>query len=60
MNVLEHISFAVGIIAIAIIIWGVFLGLFKLLKNEFYRFRSKDTKTITLHKMRHTISSYLL
>jgi len=60
MNVLEYISFAVGIIAIAIIIWGVILGFFELLKNEFYRFRSKDTKTIALHRIRHTVGSYLL
>jgi len=45
MNVLEYMSFAIGIIAIAVIIWSVFLGLFELLKNEFYRFRPKDTKT---------------
>ena len=60
MDILEYISLAVGIIAIAIIVWGVILGLFGFLKNEFYRFRSKDTTIITLHKIRHTVGSYLL
>jgi len=60
MIILEHISFAVGIIAIVIIVWGVILGFFEILKNEFYRFRSKDTKIITLHHIRHTVGSYLL
>lgn len=60
MDILEYISLAVGIIAIAIIVWGVILGLFGFLKNEFYRFRLKDTKIITLHKIRHTVGSYLL
>ncbi len=60
MNILENISLAIGMIAIVIIVWGVILGLFEFLKNEFYRFRSKDTKIITLHKIRHTVGSYLL
>ena len=60
MNILENISFTVGIIAIVIIVWGVILGFFAVLKNEFYRFRSKDTKTITPHHIRHMVGSYLL
>ena len=60
MIILEYISFAVGIIAIAIIVWGVILGFFAVSKNEFYRFRSKDTNIITLHHIRHTVGSYLL
>ena len=60
MNVLEYTSFAIGIIAIAIIVWGVILGFFEVLKNEFYRFRSKDAKIITLHQIRRTVGSYLL
>ena len=60
MNILEYISLAVGLIAIAIIVWGVILGFLELLKNEFHRFRAKDTHIITLHKIRHTVGSYLL
>ncbi len=60
MDILEYISLAVGIVAIAIIVWGVMLGLFEFLKNEFYRFRLKDTTITTLHKIRHTVGSYLL
>ena len=60
MNILEYISLAVGIIAIAIIIWGVILGFLEILKNELHRFRLKDTKIITLHHIRHTVGSYLL
>ena len=60
MNVLEHISFAVGIIAVAIIVWGVILGLIETLKNEFRRFRSKDREITTLHQIRYIVGSYLL
>ena len=60
MNILEHISFAVGIIAVAIIVWGVILGLYEILKNEFHRFRTKDTRITTLHQIRHIVGSYLL
>jgi len=60
MNILENISFVVGIIAIAIIVWGVVLGLIGVFKNEFYRFRAKHTKTNTLHQIRHKVGSYLL
>jgi len=42
MNILEYISFAVGITAIAIIIWGVILGFLEIVKNESLRFRSKE------------------
>ena len=60
MNILQNISFAIGIIAIAIIIWGVILGFFEVSKNEYFRFRFKDTKIITLHHIRLTVGSYLL
>jgi len=36
------------------------LGLFESVKNEFYRLRSKDNKTITTHRIRHTVGAYLL
>ena len=60
MNILEYISFAIGIAAIAIITWGVILGLYDLTKHEFYRFRAKQAKTITLQQIRHRVGSYLL
>ena len=60
MDILEHISFGIGIVAIAIIVWGVLLGLFGILKSEFYKLRPKSKKSITLHQIRYTVGSYLL
>ena len=60
MDILEHVSFAIGIVAIAVIVWGVLLGLFGFFKNEFYRFKPRGKKTVALHEVRHTVGSYLL
>ena len=60
MNILEHVSFAIGIVAIAIIVWGVLLGLFEVLKSEFYRFKPKGKKSLNLYQIRHIVGSYLL
>lgn len=46
MIVLEHIAFGIGIIGVAIIIWGVIKGLVALLVAEFSNFRAKGNKAI--------------
>lgn len=59
MNILVSVSFVVGMIAVAIILWGVILGLLQMVKSEFYRLRRKPEE-ISLHKIRHIMASYLL
>ncbi|MFC1845839.1 DUF1622 domain-containing protein [Chloroflexota bacterium] len=40
--------------------WGAILGLIEIIKNEFYRFKSKGNKDSYLQQIRLTVGSYLL
>ena len=60
MRVSEYVSLAIGMIAIATVVWGVVLGLYDLCKHEFYKFKGKSETIIPLHQIRHKIGSYLL
>ncbi len=56
---LENISYIVGISAVAIILWGVFLGGFELLRYESFRLKARPTRR-SLNEIRHIVASYLL
>ena len=60
MHILEYISFGIGIVAVAVIIWGTIMGIIELVRCEFYRFRPKNKVTSPLHQVRLTVGSYLL
>lgn len=60
MQVLEYISLAIGVVAIATVIWGVILGLYELGKHEFHKLKGKSETIAPLHRIRHIIGSYLL
>jgi uncharacterized membrane protein len=60
MEIVDSIAFAVGVIAIAVILWGVVLGLIELARYEYYRLKRRSDSQAMLSRIRHVIGSYLL
>ena len=60
MEILRTVSFSVGVIAIAIIVWGSALTLFEVLRYEFHKFRRKAPLKVSLRGIRHILGSYLM
>jgi len=60
VDILETISIAVGIVAVAIILWGAIFSLFEIVKNELSRVSAAIKRTASLHQIRHVLGSYLL
>ncbi len=58
INILEYISLAIGIIAVAVIIWGVIKGLIELVKAEFSG--KRETRPFSLGQARYNIGYHLL
>ena len=59
MKILEHISSVVGIIGIAVIIWGLLMAMFEFVLMEYKRFRRQNICRIR-ENLRHHLGSYLL
>ena len=59
MEILAHISAAIGIVGIVVIIWGLLVGLLEFVQMEYKRFRGRNICTQREH-LRHHIGSYLL
>ncbi len=55
----EYLYIAIGTIGVAIIVWGVILTVFRLLKLEFSRFKHKSIYR-ERESVRHQFASYLL
>ena len=55
----EYLYIAIGSIGVAIIVWGVILTVFRLLKLEFSRFKHKSIYR-ERESVRHLFASYLL
>jgi uncharacterized membrane protein len=60
MNILQYISYGIGIVAVAIIIWGAIVGFIEFIKSEFYKLKFKDKKDSMLQQIRLKVGSYLL
>lgn len=58
-NVFEYLYFTIGSIGVAIIVWGVILSVFRLLKLEFSRLKHKSIYR-ERESVRHQFASYLL
>jgi uncharacterized membrane protein len=56
---LHALSLAIGAIGVAVILWGVLLGLFGLLKVEYARFTGKSAAE-QRESLRHDLGYYLL
>lgn len=59
MEILHYLSLAVGIIGIAVIVWGVILMFFRLLRLEITRMRKRSIFR-EREALRHQLGSYLL
>ncbi len=57
--VFEYLYITIGSIGVAIIVWGVILTVFRLLKLEFSRFKHKSIYH-ERESVRHLFASYLL
>ncbi len=57
--IFEYLYIAIGTIGVAIIVWGVILTVFRLLKLEFSRFKHKSIYR-ERESVRHLFASYLL
>ena len=58
-NIFEYLYIAIGTIGVAIIVWGVILTVFRLLKLEFTRFKHKSIYR-ERESVRHQFASHLL
>ena len=58
-TVYEYLYFTVGSIGVAIIVWGVILSVYKLLKLEFSRMKDKSIYR-ERESVRHQFATYLL
>lgn len=59
LEIFELLYFAIGSIGVVIIVWGVILTTFRLLKVEFKRFKQKSIYR-ERESIRHHFASYLL
>ncbi|MBI2829799.1 MAG: DUF1622 domain-containing protein [Chloroflexi bacterium] len=59
-DILNQVSFATGVLAILVIVWGVIIGIAELIRAEVYKFRAGKEKTILLEKVRYDIGFHLL
>ena len=60
LKVLEYISLGIGIIALAVIIWGVIRGLIEVSRAELSRRRGKEEEFLSLGRARYHIGYHLL
>ena len=58
-TVFEYLYFTIGSVGVAIIVWGVILSVYKLLKLEFSRLKHKSIYR-ERESVRHQFASYLL
>ena len=59
MEILRHISSVIGIIGIAVIIWGLLITLVEFILMEYRRTRGKNICSVR-ENLRHHLGSYLL
>ena len=59
MEILDHISSAIGIVGIAVIIWGLLVALFEFILMEIRRFKRQNICSAR-ENLRHHLGSYLL
>jgi uncharacterized membrane protein len=59
METLIHISFAIGVIGVAIILWGVVSSLVHLVRLEYSRLRGRESLE-EKEALRHELGYYLL
>jgi len=60
MNFLNLLSFAVSIIGIVVILWGVIIITLKFLHAEYFSLRKKTSKNNDKKKIRYYLGSYIL
>jgi uncharacterized membrane protein len=60
LKVLEYISLGIGIIALAVIIWGVIKGLVEVVRAEVSRIREKGERFLSLGQARYDVGYHLL
>ncbi len=58
MEYLHHIGLVIGVIGVAVIVWGVVLGVFKLVALEIRRIHSDNLRE--REGLRHHLAYYLL
>lgn len=60
IDILEYIALSIGIIALFIILWGVFKGLIEFARVEISRRRQGDQEYVLLGQARYHIGYHLL
>ena len=59
MEYLHHLSFAVSVVGVLVIILGIFIGLVRFLRSEILSLRGNDVATAR-QELRHALGYYLL
>jgi uncharacterized membrane protein len=59
LDILGFVAFGIGIVGIAVIVWGVIIGLVEVARAEFSRFRA-GKQAVTLEHIRYDMGFHLL
>ena len=59
VELIDHMTFAIGGIGVFVIVWGAVLGLYRFVELELRRLK-KTNITCDREKLRHHLGSYLL
>ena len=58
-EIVEHISLVIGVIGVTVILWGVLLGVLRLVRMEWASLSGRDT-LVEREDLRHHLGYYLL
>jgi uncharacterized membrane protein len=58
-KIVEHISLAIGVIGVSVILWGVLLGVLRLVRLEWASITGRDS-LVEREDLRHHLGYYLL
>ena len=58
-KIVEHISLAIGVIGVSVILWGVLLGVLRLVRLEWASLTGRDS-LVEREDLRHHLGYYLL
>lgn len=59
-GVLEYVSFAIGMVALVIIIWGVIVGIIEMIRTKFTSPAAEEKRLGLLSKVRNDLGYHLL
>lgn len=60
MEIIQYVSFAIGLIGVVIIVWGALVSAIQLTRIEWKRLAGQNHLSVERGRVRHYLSGYLL